>query len=231
LSAGGPEERNLREQLAAARASLEKTVIRSEVAGTVLTRNAEPGDLVQPGRVLFDIARAGDTEIIVPFDEKNLSVLQVGQRATCIADAFPNNAFSAQITLIAPRIDPQRGTVDVRLKVQPVPEFLRQDMTVSVTVQTGVREHALAVPNDALMNIHGNEAYVLIAREGKAHRVPVRLGLRGLTLTEVVEGVRANDVVLVPGEQAVADGDRVRAVEGSAAGSNTQTEPQASSQS
>ena len=214
LAPGGPEETALREQLAAAQATLDKTIIRSEVAGVILTRNAEPGDVVQPTRVLFDIAQAGKTEILVPFDEKNLAVLRVGQEARCIADAFPNETFAAQITLISPRVDPQRGTVDVRLTVQPVvPTFLRQDMTVSATVETGSRERALVIPNDALMDVAGEQAQVLAVRDGRAQRVPVRLGLRGLTLTEVVEGLNQGEVVLAHGEKPVSDGERVRVIE------------------
>lgn len=213
LAAGGPEEQVLQEQLAAARAALAKTVIRSQVAGIVLTRNAEPGDLVQPGRVLFDIARTGDTEILVPFDEKNLSLLSVGQQANCIADAYPNAVFSAEVSLIVPRVDPQRGTVDVRLKVRPVPEFLRQDMTVSVTVQTASRQRALAIPNDALLDVAAEQASVWLVREGRARRVSVRLGLRSSTLTEVVDGLSAGDWVLAPGELSVHEGARVRVAE------------------
>src|SRR5690606_17887680 len=80
---------------ASARAQRAKTAIRAGIAGTVLTRNAEPGDLVQPGDVLFAIARDGDTEVLVPVDEENLGVLEVGQAATCIADAYPAQPFPA----------------------------------------------------------------------------------------------------------------------------------------
>lgn len=213
LSPGGSEEVTLSEQLAAARAALDKTIIRSQVAGVVLTRNAEPGDLVQPGKVLFDIAREGDTEVLVPFDEKNLALLRLGQRAQCIADAFPNEVFAGEIAMIAPRVDPQRGVVDVRLRVKPVPEFLRQDMTVSVSVQTGARERAIVVPNDALMNIGGQQAQVWVARDGRAQRVGVRLGLRALTMTEIVEGLNEGEQVLLEREDAVMDGERVRVIE------------------
>lgn len=213
VAPGGPEEKVLRERLTAARAALDKTIVRSQVAGVVLTRNAEPGDLIQPGRVLFDIARTGDTEVLVPFDEENLSVLRVGQSARVIADAFPDRPFAATITLIAPRVDPQRGTVDVRLRVDPVPEFLRQDMTVSVTVRTGQRERTLVVPNDALLEVNGERAHVMAVREGRARRTAVRLGLRGLTLTEVVEGLSAGDRVLLHGASSVEEGERVRVVE------------------
>mgnify|MGYP001060147417 CR=1 FL=1 len=210
LAPGGPEETQLREQLANARAALEKTVVRSEVAGIVLTRNAEPGDLVQPGRVLFEIARSGDTEILVPFDEENLSRLAVGQRAVCIADAYPDRPFPAELSFISPKVDPERGTVDVRLKVVPAPPFLRQDMTVSVNVETGRRDSALVVPNDALFGIEGDTAYVLAVRGGRAARVRVTLGLRGPSLTEVVAGLEPDELVLAAPSGAVAEGDRVR---------------------
>src|SRR5690606_40937062 len=109
LAPGGSEETLLRERLAAARAALEKTVVRLEVAGVVLTRNAEPGDLVQPGRVLFEIERSGDTEILVPFDEENLAVLEIGPEAMCLADALPTQAFRADVVFISPRHASQRG--------------------------------------------------------------------------------------------------------------------------
>ena len=210
LASGSPDEVLVRERLATARAALEKTVIRAQVAGTVLTRNAEPGDLIQPGRVLFELARQGDTELLVPLDEKNLAVLVLGQQAQCVADAYPARLFRARITFIAPSVNPQRGTVDVRLKVDPVPAYLRQDMTVSVNVETGRRVKALVVPNDALGAIEGDRARVWAVRNGQARRVAVRLGLRGVTLTEVVSGLHDGDWVLAGAGNGMAEFDRVR---------------------
>lgn len=203
------EERILKERLAAAQAVLLKTVLRAEVTGTILTRNVEPGDLVQPqGKVLFEIARAGDTEIIIPLDERNLGTLALGQQASCIADAYPNEHFNARVNFIAPTIDPQRGTVDIRLKVDPVPEYLRQDMTVSVNILTGNAEQALAVPNDALLDVRGKQAAVLVVRDGRVERRSITLGLRGMTFTQATSGVAAEDWV-VQGARAQV-GERVR---------------------
>jgi HlyD family secretion protein len=123
LAPGNVEEKLLRERLAALQAQLARTQVRAEVAGTVLTRNVEPGDLVQPGRTLLTIALDGSTEIRVPFDERNLPQLALQQHAVVIADAYPDKPFPARINFIAPSIDPQRGTVEVRLAVDPVPEF------------------------------------------------------------------------------------------------------------
>ncbi|WP_180075973.1 efflux RND transporter periplasmic adaptor subunit [Acinetobacter sp. YH12106] len=210
LSTGQVEEASLREQLAVAQAQLAKTRIRAAVAGTVLTRDVEPGDLVQPGQTLFTIALTGNTEIRVPLDERNLPQLALGQNATVISDAYPDQSFPARINFIAPSIDPQRGTVEVRLTVNPVPDFLRQDMTVSVNVETDKRERALAIPNDALSNIKGNKAVVVLVRDRKIQRQPVTLGLRGLAMSEVTSGLSEGDQVLANAESLLEEGARVR---------------------
>lgn len=205
------EETKLRERLAALQAQLAKTKIRAEVSGIILTRNVEPGDLVQPSQTLFTIALDGATEIRVPFDERNLPLLALQQKAAVIADAYPDQPFPAHINFIAPSIDAQRGTVDVRLTVDPVPDFLRQDMTVSVNVETNKRERTLVIPNDALSSISGNKAMViLVRRDRKIQRHPITLGLRGLVMSEVVAGLKEGDHVLTDAESVLKDGTRVR---------------------
>jgi HlyD family secretion protein len=210
LAEGNPNEAAARARLATTRAQLAKTTIRAEVAGTVLTRNAEPGDLVQPGRILFEIARAGATEVLVPLDEKNLEVLALDQPAMCVADAYPSRPFPATLTFIAPSVDPQRGSVDIRLTVSPVPEFLRQDMTVSVNVETGRRDSAVVVPNDALSEVDGNRARLWRVADGRATRHEVELGLRGLAMTEITRGLQPGDWILADAKAAVEEGSRVR---------------------
>ena len=204
------EETKLREQLAALQAQLAKTKIRAEVSGIILTRNVEPGDLVQPSQTLFTIALDGATEIRVPFDERNLPLLALQQKAAVITDAYPDQPFPAHINFIAPSIDAQRGTVDVRLTVDPVPDFLRQDMTVSVNVETNKRERTLVIPNDALSSISGNKAMVILVRNRKIQRHPITLGLRGLVMSEVVAGLKEGDHVLTDAESVLKDGTRVR---------------------
>ena len=210
LSSGGVEEDLLRARIAALQAQLNKAQVRSKVSGTILTRNVEVGDLVQPGQSLFTIALDGKTEIRVPLDERNLSRLALQQPAVAIADAYPDKPFPVRISFIAPSIDPQRGTVEVRLSVDPVPDFLRQDMTVSVNIETDQRTKALVIPNDALANVKEDSAEVLLLRDGKIQRRVVKLGLRGLSASEVLSGLSAGDEILVDATVSLADGKRVR---------------------
>lgn len=209
LSAGGPEEVILVERLAAAQAALEKTEIRAQFPAIVLTRNVEAGDVVQPGRTLMELARLGQTEVLVPVDERNLGILNLGQPAVCIPDAYPNRQFDAVVDHIAPTVDTERGTVDVRLSVTTPPDYLRQDMTVTATIVTGERDDALIVPNDALRSVKGNQANIQLIALGRVTEQAVELGLRGLTHSEVINGLSAGDVVIRTPDLAV--GQRVRA--------------------
>lgn len=211
LQAGQSQEAQAQARLASAQAALDKTTIRAEMAATVLTRNAEPGDVVQPGQVLFELARDEAAEVLVALDEKNLETLALGQSATCIADAYPRQPFAAQVSFIAPRIDPQRGTVDVRLKVDtPAPDFLRQDMTISVNIQTGQQAQAVVLPNDALAGLEQGQPQAWVVVDGHAQRRSLQLGLRGLAQTQVLQGVQPGDWVLANGQAALSPGQRVR---------------------
>lgn len=206
---GGSDEQLLQQRLAAARAALERTRIRARFDGVVQVRAVEPGDVVQPGTALLQIARADSREILLPLDEKELGPVAVGQPALIIADAYPTEVLEGRVSFIAPAVDTNRGTIDVHLELLESADFLRQGMTVSVDIRTASRDQALVIPNDALFNRRGDSAEVLRLAGGRlAERVPVRLGLRGTGLTEVVEGVGAGDVLLTD-EQA--EGRRVRA--------------------
>lgn len=210
VAAGGSEEQVLRQRLEAARAALAKTRIHAQVDGIVQTRDVEPGDLVQPGRTLLAIARSGSSEILLPLDEKNLAPIELGQAAKIIADAYPDRVLTARVSFIAPSVDTARGTIDVHLDLQEPTDLLRQGMTVSVNIETGRREQALVLPNDALRARDGSRAQVLRVNAGRVERVNVRLGLLGTALSEVIDGLEAGDLVLIADAE---EGQRVRVVE------------------
>lgn len=207
VAEGGSEEQVLNQRLHATRAALAKTRIHAQVDGIVQTRDVEPGDLVQPGRTLLTIARSGSGEILLPLDEKNLASVELGQDAKIIADAYPDRVLPARVSFIAPSVETARGTIDVHLELQKPDAFLRQGMTVSVNIETGRRDRALVLPNDALLDRDGSRAQVLRVNAGVVERVDVRLGLLGTALSEVVEGLAAGDLVLVGDAD---EGQRVR---------------------
>lgn len=209
LAVGGSEEQQLMERLSQARSTLAKTRILAPAAGTVQTRQVEPGDLVKPGDILLEIARADSREILLPLDEKNLAPLALGQRAKVIADAWPERVLDAHVSYLAPAVDVARGTLDVHLQLDSPADFLRQGMTVSVNIETARRDQTLVIANDVLRARDGQRAEVLRVRDGQVERVGVRLGLRSVALSEVLEGLEPGDWVLGADAE---EGQRVRLV-------------------
>jgi HlyD family secretion protein len=208
VAPGGAQQRALEAALSAATAVNARNVVRAGVSGVVLARNVEVGDTVTPGQSLFTLAMDGASEILLPVNEQSIGNLQVGQQARCVADAYPDRSFAAQVNFLAPQVDRATGTLEVRLRVPNPPPWLKQDMTVSADIVTAQRNHTLVVPNDALRSVDGGQATVLVLRDGRAQAQQVKLGLQGLTLTQVVSGLSSGESVLAG--NSVAPGARVQ---------------------
>ena len=196
--------------LFAAQSRLEHARVLAPADGTVLRRLVEPGDSVQPGTEVVVFARTTPVELEADPDERSLAHLKVGQPARVSADAFPRHHFEATLRYVAPAIDPERGTVRVRFDVAHPPPFLRPDMTVSISVETGRREQALVLPAGAVREAESSEPWVLTIRDGRATRAQVKVGLEGEGTVEIAEGLQAGDRV-IPAAAKVGEGQRVRA--------------------
>lgn len=201
-----------RANLSIAQAKLDQTVIRAPVDGTLIARNVEPGNVVQPGKELMVLAPMGETQVVVQIDEKNLAQLKLGQQALASADAFPKERFAAELIYINPGIDALRGSVEVKLRVPKPPDYLRQDMTISVDIEVARSAGTVVVPADAVREANGAQPWVLALDGGRAARRAVKLGLKGDGRMEVLEGVAPGDLLISAGQATVVNGQRVRAV-------------------
>lgn len=195
----------------AAQARLAQATLVAPADARVLVRDVEPGQIVQPGKALLSLALAGPTQLVAQVDERFLDQLLPGQKASVVADAFAGQRFTARVLTIAPSVDAQRGAIEVKFALeQQAPAFLREDMTLSVEVETARRERTLVLPQAALRGpVEGDQATAMVLEEGRAQARPVRLGLRTLDAVEVLDGLAEGDTVLRGG--AVQAGDRVRA--------------------
>lgn len=95
-------------QLAEAQAALdvielqqEKLVVTTAVSGTVMTRNVQPGELVQPGTSALTIAQLDDLTITVFLPENRYGQVSLGDQATFTTDSFPDDSFEAVVVRIA----------------------------------------------------------------------------------------------------------------------------------
>lgn len=197
-------------QLAGAVVRLEQTRLLAPQDGIVLSRAVEPGDTVQPGNTLLEIAADGETQLVIEPDERNLAWIRLGQKARASADAYPQEIFDAEVSYIAPAIDPRRGSIEVRLRVPDPPGSLRPDMTVSVDLTVASKSLALTVPSDAVRAATTPAPWVYVVEGGRIARRNVVLGIRGEGHTEIESGLDEGAAVVISADVTLVDGQRVR---------------------
>jgi HlyD family secretion protein len=101
--------------------------------------------------------------------------------------------------------------VEVKLSVPNPPEFLRQNMTVSVEIAVARRTNAVVVRSTAIVNPSGDSSSVFIVQSGRVARKPVQLGLQSGLYSEVLEGL-PEGVAVILAPQMVREGERASSI-------------------
>jgi HlyD family secretion protein len=208
LAQAGLRQAQAGQQLA--RVKLDQGQVLAPSSGVLISRSVEVGDIVQPGKALMVLAASGQTQILIQIDEKNLSKIKLAQTAYGSADAFANQRFDAVVSYINPGVDATRGSVEVKLTIPNPPAYLRQDMTVSVDIETARRTAAVVIATSTLQDAATDKPWVLVVRGKRAIQQFVTLGLRGDTRVEVLSGITEGEFVLPVSKVGVKPGEKVR---------------------
>jgi HlyD family secretion protein len=179
--------------------------------GVLITHNVERGTVAQPGKALLVLAPEGEAQLVLQIDERNLGRIALGQKALASADAYPDRRFAAEISYINPGVDISRASVEVKLTVADRPDYLRQDMTVSVDIEIAARTNALVLPSRSVHDLLSGQPWVLCIKDGRAAKCPVRIGLHGNSHVEILGGMTDGEVA-IPLNSGVLTGQRLRAV-------------------
>jgi len=155
------------------------------------------------------LSPTGETQLIVQIDEKNLGLIATSQKALASTDAFPKDTFDSEVVYINPGVNLQRASVEVKLRVPAPPSYLRQDMTVSVDIETARRSDALIAPASSLRGVSAGKPWVMKVAGNRAVRQPVKVGLSSAGKAEILNGLKDDDLVL-PATSSVMEGVRIR---------------------
>ncbi len=197
-------------QLESAEIQLSYTQIRAPFDSLVVTRNIKLAQYVTPGTVLFRISDFTPLLCRVEIPEKDLQQLRVGQRAHIRVEAYPGEQFTARVTRLRPTVDPATGTFTATLEVDGR-NRLRPGMFTSVFLMTDTHEDVPVVPRDALvLDSLGDTVYVKV--DDQALRREVQLGLRDEDSVEVTQGLAEGDLLIVVGQDGLADGTPVEVI-------------------
>lgn len=204
-----------RAQLQRAERSLRDTRIRAPFGGSVARRFVEVGSWLTPGQPvarIVDLARM-KAEFGIP--QQRTPEVSLGMPARLSVDLYPGVTFSAKVIRVGVVADPASGQFSLEVSVpQSDSHPLRPGMAVRLQLETKATNDAILVPKAAIID-RGGDTYVLVVdRTRHAHLRPIKVGPGSAEARQILGGsLRAGDVVIVGGKEAVADGDQVE-VEG-----------------
>ncbi len=188
--ARGPEEVKRWEEFYKA------TPIVSPIHGTVIKRNVEPGQSFTSADAVLVLSDRLIVEAQV--DETDIAQVQARQKARITLDAYPDEPLPAAVEAIAYEAKTVSNVTTYTVDVLPekVPAFMRSGMTVSVAFLVAAKEDVVRVPSRAL-TVRDGQAYVQVANGGNREERAVQAGLTDGKYTEIVEGLRAGEKVLL----------------------------------
>lgn len=196
-------------ELARQRELLSYTVIRAPFAGTAGARTFSEGHYFKVGDPVVTVLTLDPLEICFPAAEKLKSKLFIGQDVTLSVDAFPARAFKGIISFISPQVETDIRCFQVKARVGNGDHALNPGMFARVRVITDVREKALTIPWESVIQTEA-ESYVYTVEGDVARKTPVRLGVVTSEWAEVVDAsFSAGSKVILEGKYAVKDGAKV----------------------
>ncbi len=165
--------------------------------GEIVERVAVNGMRAAPGDVLFRIADHDVVWVLADIAERDLSLIDVGQKASVRLRAYPDRVFTGNVTLVYPHLMAETRTARVRIELPNREDLLRPDMYADVEITTGAETPVLTVSNSAVIDSGERQIVLLDKGEGRFEPRAVRLGRRGAGRVEIREGLAENDKVVV----------------------------------
>ena len=164
--------------------------------GDVIEKRVINGQRVRAGDELFRIADHTRVWIIADVSETDLPAIKIGTRAIVTVRAYMAEPVEGEVTFIYPELKAETRTARVRIEVPNPDGRLKIDMYADVVFQTGEASPVIAVPASAVID-SGQRQIVLVAKgEGRFEPRPVKLGRRGDSYVEVLEGLSKGDEVV-----------------------------------
>jgi len=224
IRAGEAEVQQMKAAVDYARTQLAATEIKAPVAGTVLERIVERGEMVTPSAFggsgartsVVDLADLTDLQIELDISQVDFARLKMGQKAEIIPEAFPNLRFAGFVEEIAPEANRAKATVQIKVKVENPNEQLRPEMNARVNflsdkpAASGTTSVArVLVPKSAVVKKE-NASFVFVVKGSKVEQRTIRTGDESGDAYFVLEGLSGNETVAVAGADKLRDGDRVK---------------------
>lgn len=181
-------------------------------AGTVLTRRANPGELVSSGATVLTLASADRGAVVrVGLPDRDVVQVQAGNAAAVRFDAYPDQVFVGKVSEISAAATPGTGTYAVEIAL-PEAQSLPNGLVGRVEISPATAGRVELVPIEAMVEADAGRGtvYVLTADGRHAERREVSIAFTDGRRVGIAAGLRGVLAVVTEGAAYLNDGDAVR---------------------
>jgi membrane fusion protein, heavy metal efflux system len=174
----------------------------SPVSGTVITRSANAGEVIQADKEILRIADLSSVWVIGQVYEKDLGRIKVGSGASITSEAYSGRVFRGRISYVDPTLDPGTRTAQVRIELANPGQALKIGMYVNVAFATlgGAESTVAMVPANAVQNINNRQVVFVATSDANVFTIrPIRLAFETNGLFPVMEGLSVGERVVTQG--------------------------------
>ncbi|HEY6123049.1 MAG TPA: efflux RND transporter periplasmic adaptor subunit [Steroidobacteraceae bacterium] len=209
--------------LAMRRIDYDDLEVKAPFAGVIISKDAQPGEIVSPMSAGGGFTRTGiativdmdSREVEVDVNESYINRVKPEQRVEATLDAYPDAPIAAHVINIVPTADRTKATVKVRIAFDALDARILPDMGIKVRFLDDAPAPAanagprIRVPASAVQR-EGDNAYVWVVSDGRVERRAVTVGAENNGSIEVRAGVASGDQLVSPVVQGLEDGGKVK---------------------
>jgi RND family efflux transporter MFP subunit len=203
-----------------AKQNVENCVVHAPFAGVVVSKDAQPGEMVSPFSAGGGYTRTGiativdmtSLEIEVDVNESYIARVTQRQRVEAVLDAYPDWQIPSKVRTVIPTADRQKATVKVRITFDELDPRILPDMGVKVTFLEGTADSTgtslTLIPRDAV-RLEKDQRSAFVVKDGRVERRAIRTGRESGSEIEILAGLRRGEQVVTSSRGQFHEGSRI----------------------
>jgi len=213
-------------QVTAAEVALENTLIRAPFDGTVLTKNADVGEIVSPfgasinsRAAVVTMADMKSLQVEADVSESNIEKIILNQECEIVLDAYPEKSYPGFVAKIVPTADRSKATVLVKVGFKEYESRVLPEMSAKVTFLTlktdkdeDKEKPIILIPSSSVVTRKGRTV-VFIIKDDKAVELQVQLGRKFGENIEIISGLDTGESIIAKVTEKIKDGIEVKVLE------------------
>ncbi len=170
------------------------------------------GVRISSGESAVTIVSYNEMYVEINLPEKNLSEIKVGQDVLITSYTLTEDTLMAHVTELSPIISNETRTFAGKLQIDNPELKLRPGMFVKANIVTAQKDSVIVIPRDVIMTGSRGKYVFIVGRNSAANDRRITTGISNETDIEIVEGLSANDRLIIKGFETLRDNSKVKVI-------------------